>query len=535
MRYGALGLAAVVLATGCGSKPDVLATVGDRQITEQDFEQAFQRLSPSEQVEVLSPGGRLSLVGRLVDKNLLELAVEQMGAPGSDWWVSLYEDAALSSSWMQDRFTAYMQENPDMEDFTDLSGTFSLAVILVPDSMSALHALETWGSPGFPSGLPMALAPWSVGGSSFRRMDGYFWQFPADIEAAFSGHAGTGPFMAPLYGAWAVAELETEPDAVLDSVPPGAAVSAFEKVLKSELALDPRSRPIEALAGRLAVVDGQYAMPDTSGIDRSEVLAFYAGGQVTAGDIVDLATRTGRWRFFGNPPAELAAFLPPTPSGAGAGIDLWFHVGSVAQARWAAARARSEGVADSLLAPVAAMAEVEHLLRLNVLDTVGAPDSTEIMAWYESNRDTYMVPERRSALVAYLPVEVADSMGTPESFDELSAWTLVDDAGSPAPTQAQPAEAFGAIADAVFSQSPGVICGPLDMGVSGAKAYFQVVEILPEQPAEPSEIWGVLSDDCRAVRIQGAFDAFMEELGAGIGVEIDTSAVENVDPWSGSY
>jgi len=181
------------------------------------------------------------------------------------------------------------------------------------------------------------------------------------------------------------------------------------------------------------------------------------------------------------------------------------------------------------------MAEVEHLLRLNVLDTVGAPDSTEIMAWYESNRDTYMVPERRSALVAYLPVEVADSMGTPESFDELSAWTLVDDAGSPAPTQAQPAEAFGAIADAVFSQSPGVICGPLDMGVSGAKAYFQVVEILPEQPAEPSEIWGVLSDDCRAVRIQGAFDAFMEELGAGIGVEIDTSAVENVDPWSGSY
>lgn len=535
MRYGTLGLAAVVLAAGCGSKPDVLATVGDRQITEQDFEQAFQRLSPSEQVEVLSAGGRLSLVGRLVDKNLLEQAVDSRGAPGSDWWVSLYEDAALSSSWMERRFAAYMQENPDMEDFIGLSGRFSLAVVLVPDSTSAVHALRIWDSPGFPSGLPMALAPWSMNGSSFRHMDGFIWQFPADIEAAFSSHAGTGPFIAPLYGAWAVAELETEPDALLDSVPPEAAVSAFEKVLKSELALDPRSLAIDALARRLSVVEGRYTMPDTSGLDRSEVLAFYDGGQVTTGDLIDLITRTGRWRFFGNPPLELAAFMPPVPSGAGTGVDLWFHVGSVAQARWAAARARSEGVPDSVLAPVAAMASVEHLLRLNVLDAVEAPDSADVMAWYESNGAAYMVPERRSALVAYLPVEAADSIGTPESFGELSAWTLVDETGSPAPTQAQPAEAFGTIAEAVFSQSPGVICGPLDIEVEGAKAYFQVVDILPEQPAQPSEIWGILSDDCRAVRIQEAFDAFMEELAADMGVEIDTSAVENVDPWSGSY
>lgn len=535
MRYGALGLAAVVLAAGCGSKPDVLATVGDRQITEQDFEQAFQRLSPSEQVEVLSPGGRLSLVERLVDKDLLEQAAERMGAPGSEWWVSLYQDAALSASWTEQRFSAYMQENPDMEDFIDLSRTFSLEVILLPDSMGAVHALDAWGSPDFPAGMPMALAPWSMGGSSYRRMDGYLWQFPADIEEAFSGHAGTGPFIAPLYGVWAVAELETGQEALLDSVPPEVAVSAFQKVLKSELALDPRSTAIEALARRLSVEGGQYGMTDTSGIDRSEVLAFYAGGQVTAGDMVDLATRTGRWRFFGNPPAELSAFLPPDQSGAGAGIDLWYYVSSVAQTRWAADRARSEGVPDSILAPVAAMASVEHLLRLNVLDAVEAPDSAEVMAWYDSNGASYMIPERRSALLAYIPEEAADSIGTPDSFDELSSWTFVDESGSPAPTEPQPAEAFGAIADAVFSQSPGVVCGPLEMGVEGARAYFQVVEILPEQQAEPAEIWGILSDDCRAVRIQETFDAFMEELAADMGVEIDTSAVENVDPWSGSY
>ena len=146
-----------------------------------------------------------------------------------------------------------------------------------------------------------------------------------------------------------------------------------------------------------------------------------------------------------------------------------------------------------------------------------------------------MIPERRSALLAYIPEEAADSIGTPDSFDELSSWTFVDESGSPAPTQPQPAEAFGAIADTLFSQSPGVLCGPLDMGVEGARAYFQVVDILPEQPAEPAEIWGILSDDCRAVRIQETFDAFMEELAADMGVEIDTSAVENVDPWSGSY
>ena len=85
MRSRALGVAMILLAAGCGSRRETLATVGDRRITRQDFISAFSSMSPSEQVDVLEPGGRLALVDRLIDKNLLEIALESRGAPGSEW------------------------------------------------------------------------------------------------------------------------------------------------------------------------------------------------------------------------------------------------------------------------------------------------------------------------------------------------------------------------------------------------------------------------------------------------------------------
>lgn len=78
-----------------------------------------------------------------------------------------------------------------MNDFLYLSGTFSIRVILVPDSTTAVKALENWRSPGFPSGMVMSLAPWSTGGSSHREMEGYLWQFPVDLQIAFSEHQET--------------------------------------------------------------------------------------------------------------------------------------------------------------------------------------------------------------------------------------------------------------------------------------------------------------------------------------------------------
>ena len=53
MRSRALGVAMILLAAGCGSRRETLATVGDRRITRQDFIAAFSNMSPSEQVDVL--------------------------------------------------------------------------------------------------------------------------------------------------------------------------------------------------------------------------------------------------------------------------------------------------------------------------------------------------------------------------------------------------------------------------------------------------------------------------------------------------
>ncbi|KZD15023.1 MAG: hypothetical protein BWX47_01330 [candidate division Hyd24-12 bacterium ADurb.Bin004] len=533
MRSRALGVAMILLAAGCGSRRETLATVGDRRITRQDFISAFSSMSPSEQVDVLEPGGRLALVDRLIDKNLLEIALESRGAPGSEWWVSLYEDAALAPAWTRARFTEVMGDNPDMNDFLYLSGTFSIRVILVPDSTTAVKALENWRSPGFPSGMVMSLAPWSTGGSSHREMEGYLWQFPVDLQIAFSEHQGDGPVIEPLYGAWAVAELEVDPTPALDSIPPEAVMSVFNLARRTEMDLALSSGAISALAEALVVDDDGYHIADTSGLDRSEVLASYAGGGITTGDVIDLVTRTDRWQFFGNPPAELAEFIMPTPSGVAPGIDLWFFVSSVAQTRWAAAQARAAGMEDET-GSTALMASVEHLLRLEVLDRVEEPDSSSVMAWYEANIEYYTIPERRSALVAYLPAASADSAGTPSSFAELARWTVVDSSGAPCPTPLQPEDAFGAVGGLVFSSEPGQLTGPVEIGAEGFRGYVEVVDVLPPEPAQPERIWRIIRDDCRIVRIQEAFSSFMSELRTETGVEIDTSAVENVDPWAGT-
>ncbi len=522
----------ILLAAGCGSRRETLATVGDRRITRQDFIAAFSNMSPSEQVDVLEPGGRLALVERLIDKNLLEIAFESRGAPGSEWWVSLYEDAALAPAWTRARFTEVMGDNPDMGDYLYLSGTFSIRVVLVPDSSTAVKALENWRSPGFPSGMAMSLAPWSIGGSSHREMEGYLWQLPADLQVAFSEHQGDGPVIEPLYGAWAVAELEVDPTPALDSVPPEAVMSAFNLAQRTEMGLTLSSGAISELAEAMVVEDDYYRLTDTSGLDRSRVMASYAGGGITTGDVIDLILRTDRWQFFGSPPAELGAFLLPTPSGVAPGIDLWFFVSSVAQTRWAAAQARAAGM-ENETGSTALMASVEHLLRLEVLNRVEEPDSASVMAWYEANIESYTIPERRSALIAYLPVASADSAGIPSSFAELARWTVVDSAGAPYPTPLQPEDAFGVVGGPVFSSEPGQLTGPVEIGVEGVRAYIEVVDVLPPEPAQPDWIWRIIRDDCRIARIQETFSSFMSELRTETGVEIDTSAVENVDPWTG--
>jgi hypothetical protein len=264
----------------------------------------------------------------------------------------------------------------------------------------------------------------------------------------------------------------------------------------------------------------------------SAALAGCGSTVLTTGQMVDLIGRTGRWSFFGAPPAELSSTLPRYPSTAGPGVDLWYSVVMTAQTRWQAAMAREAGL-DPDEAGISLMATVEHLLRLEVLQAVTEPDSSALAAFYAAHPDMYVLPERRSVLLAYVPSDMADTL-SPSSFDELLGWTPVDSAGRPVPTPPRDSGVFGPLGPAVFSAEPGVLTGPVAVNDSLA-AFFQVEAIEGGMPADPSAIGPVLAADCRAVAVQDAYLAFVEELAAEIGVEIDTARVEAVDPWSGSY
>lgn len=525
-------ITAALLMAACGGGERVLARVGDREITEEDFRSSFDRLPPSDQVAVLEPGGRMLLVDRMVTKELLEIAVERRGAPGAEWWAGLYEDAWLSSAWMDSRFSAFMEENPDMEDFAYLAGGFRLRIALLRDSSSALTALALWGDDDAVRALPAALAPWSDASGSLRTLEGRLWELPADLYLALSGLEGAGPEMLPMYGAWAVAEFSViEPDSGAE-VPPEAAYSAFSRMLRQESGLVVYSSAVERLAGRLVPTPDGYAVSDASGLDMSAPLARCGSTVLTTGEMVELVGRTGRWSFFGAPPAELSSVIPRFPSTAGPGVDLWFSAMTAAQTRWQAAMAREAGL-DPDGAGIAMMATVEHLLRLEVLQAVPEPDSAAVAAFFSEHSDMYVLPERRSVLLAYVPRDMADTL-SPSSFDELLGWTPVDPSGRPVPTPPGVEEVFGPLGPAVFSADPGVLTGPVAVNDSLA-AFFRVEAIEGGVPADPSGIGPVLASDCRAVAVQEAYEAFIEELRDEIGIEIDTARVEAVDPWSGSY
>ncbi len=530
----ALATATLALTAGCGGGSDVLARVGEREITAADFREAFNRLSPSEQVDVLEPGGRLALVERLAIRNLLELALEDRGAPGADWWVEQYSDAWLAAQWTGAGFSEFAESGPSPEDLTGLARRFRLRIILLPDSATAALALSLWAEPDLARRVDMALAPWSIGEVSHRVLEGQAWQMPVEIETRLEGCEGSGPVIIPIYDAWAVAEIWAGEDQPVDSVPPEASIVAFSRHLDSLAGIMPSSHAIEEMSRHLEVRDGRYALAGSFDMDPSTVLVRYDGGGVTAGELAELIERTGAWSFFGQPPAELESLVMRPPMGVGAGIELWFYAEGVARTRWQADRGREAGL-DPADAEIPVMASVEHLLRLEVLEAVAEPDSAGVMAYYQSAGSRYTIPERRSVLIAYVPRETADSLGTPASFDALSGWTPLDSLGAPVPTPPQLAEVFGPLAGPVFSAEPGAVCGPFDIGMDGLSAYVQVVEVVPPAPAAPGEIWSRLVDDCRAVRIQDAYAALLGELRSEIGIEIDTAAVENVDPWSGSF
>jgi hypothetical protein len=523
------------LAISCGRDGSVLAKVGDREIRTVEYREAFASLTPQEQVEVLRPGGRTALLERLVTKNLLELASDS-GSTGasSAAWVDLYETSWLARKWSEIEYQGYRSAPTDTTSLLALTQGFRLAIALLPDSNSAASTLSGWtaGGPSAPSRT--ALAPWTAGGSSFRLLHGMMLNLAPDLEAAISGHTGSDPFAFPIYGVWAVAAFDMI-GPLSDTLPAGIGTFSFLRDVERRAGVSPSSRGIESLSSSMIMGDNGYCFPDLSGIDQGAVLASWNGGIVTAGDVVGLFEAIQPDSFFGGVvPEELSVFAPPRPGPAGPAIDLWFYVTALAQTRWEAEQGRAAGLSpDSAQAGM--MATVENLLRREVLQRAGTPDSSAMLDYYSRNRGSLVYPERRSVVLAYVPSELADSIGLPADFGPLSQWTPLDPAGRPIPTPLQPPDTFGPIAEAIFSAEPGIVTGPVETGTPGMTAYFQVLSIAPPDTAEAFEVWPLLESGARAERIEAAFGAYISELRSRFGVEIDSTAVEAIDPWGSSY
>jgi len=524
-----------LLAASCGRDRGVLARVDGRSIGVVEYRSAFSSLSPEDQVRVLQPGGRLDLLDRLVTKNLLELASDSGGvAASSGFWIDLYETAWLSRTWGESEYARYQAAGIDTTALMSLARGFRMAIALVPDSAAAASALRSWTLRG-PSAPPAtSLAPWSARGSSFSVMQGMLLNLGPDLQECCLGHSGSGPFAFPLYGSWAVAAIDTT-GLLSDTLPPGVGTLSFLRSQQEEASVSPSSPAIDSLSRHLAAGAGGYEFLGLGALDSGLVLAGYQGGAVTAGEVALLFSEVRPDSFMdGRIPDELSSFAIPQPTPAGPGVDLWFFVQTLAETRWRAARGRVAGL-DPDSASVGTMATVENLLRREVIRTAGEPDSSRILDFYSRVRGSLVYPERRSVMLAYVPASKVDSVGHPSDFRDLLDWTPLDAGGNPVPTPAQTSEAFGPMADAIFSADSGVVTGPVETGRDSLRAFFEVIGTIPPDTASPAEVWHLLEAGARNEMIGESFSTYVSELRTRFGVEVDSTALEAVDPWGGSY
>lgn len=532
-HYAWTALAVFCLTFSCGGRRGVLAVVGGSEITEGDFVRAFDLLSPAEQVRVLEPGGRLALLDRLVTKRVLELSLGSADTSGASFWTALYEDAWLADRWRQAAFSAFRDSSEIDEEA--LSRQARLRIVLVPDSTTAARCASEWSSESWSPPAVTSLAPWSAGGSSYRVLEGPLFALPPDLAGILLPAEGGGPSVFRLYGVWAAAELNLG-ERIPDSLPHGAAdMLAFESLLRRESGIRPSSTAIEALSRNMRIgEDGRYTLAEPVPGEPGGALVEWDGGSIEASEVARLLREVRPSAFFDGVPPELEAVAAPSPSPAGPGVDLWFYLTGLARRRWEADMGRASGL-DPDTAEVAVMARVEHMLRRNVLETLAPPDSSKVMSFFERHRGELQIPERRSVLIAYVPSETADSLGSVEDFGVVSDWAPAGPDGAPLATPPQPPEAFGPLAEAVFTAPEGVVTGPLPSSVENLSAYVQVVSIIPAGTADPVEIWPLLEEWAAREALVEAYGAYTSELRSRFGVEIDSSAVESVDPWGGDF
>lgn len=499
-----------ILTVSCGGSPERLGAAAGSDITVDDFLEAFNDLPPDRQVAVLEPGGRLELMQGLVTKRLLLAACDMTPARDADFWVGLYETA-----WLADSVTRSLAIAFDPEPvFASLDSTVcTIHVVLLEDSSTARQVAEAWrsSSPSDPGGS--LLAPWSGGsGTSYRIMSGPPWQFTPAFRQLLES---TDVQLLPRYGAWLVGvSLPTGTDAVPDQ---NSAMSLFGWEVESVAGVTVNAPALD-----------RFAL-DPLETDSAAVLASWEGGELTVREMALILDRVSYRSFPDGVPPELSAFNREA-SLADPVTSLWFSVLSTSRSMSLAGIARSQGAA----APrsVIDYARTEALVRERVI-IPAMPDSSEVALFHAGSPGRYSLPERRSVLLAYVDQNRVQELQSADDFADLGEYSsMTDSFGNLVPTPLQPMEAFGGIiGERVFSAPLGAFEGPVESGEELA-AYFRVVAIAPPDTLPLDAVYGLAELDLFRSRFEPFFAEFMDSLTLELGVEIDTAAVERVDPWA---
>lgn len=502
---------ALGLLVSCGGSGDRLGTVAGEPVTVQDFLETFRGLPPDRQVAVLEPGGRMALMQGITTKRLLLAAADASPASDTDFWVRLY-----SSAWLSDSLIRSMAVSFDPEPV--LAGLDScihtIRVVLLPDSLSAVETARIWSASGPSDPGGSLTAPWSAGsGTGYRVMSGPPWYFPAGLVPLLTG---SEVMVLPMYGGWLVGVSErTEAAAVPDQ---NAGMSLFGWEVE-------RAASVTISAEHVRLLDADPAASRGS----DAVLAIWEGGELTVSQMSEILDKVSPLSFPHGIPAELSAFtMPEGPSDRL--TALWFVVSSTSRTLALADLAGRAGGS----APVSTgdYARTEALVRERVV-VPSTPDSARVQAFYEENIHNYTLPERRSVLLGYVEAHRIPGLQGATGFGDLGEYqTMADSSGNPVPTPLQPRSALGeALGAAVFAAEPGSFQGPVEVG-GGLAAYFQVVAAVPQAPVPLHDVFPLVEMELFQNSFDVSFSEFIDSLSLELGVEIDTAAVQRVDPWA---
>ena len=530
-----------IIGVSCGGKDsEELATAGDLTVTIDDFRVEFNSLSPSEQVEVLAPFGKLDLVTRLIYREMLLAEAEQMDNSKLSEWLSITELTRFSQDWHLTAMNAFDVANIDSILVDSLLRThFTLSAVLLEDSLSAEQVKIDWiaNAPSEPL-TGMALAPWSINGNSYIDIQSDLFTFITS-DPVFAGYAvpylDSGVTVFPAYGVWAVLKMNPaeQSDADISFTLNDVAPHIFNSTLAEEAGVIIMSDAVRDFSLILQTAGGHYFIPDTAVYERSMQLAIYEGGDITAGEVASLIDLLQDNNFRDEIPTEYSyiSFGPPL---LGVETDLWRYVNHLAMIFWKADMGRRSGLvledADRELTIT------DYVIREMVIIPAMTIDSTDIMSYYENNTEFYALPELRAVELVYVPRELIDVETEYDTFESLpDYYSSLDSMGELIPTRTIPAHKYGPLGDSIFNADLNEFEGPIEFPGTDMYAFFRVVEIVPPGNSNPNDIYDVLYDDYRVLELNRLLGLYLEELWAKYEVKIDSAMVDTVDPWQSNY